>query len=472
MKIIRRTVFLLALINIALLYMHYSQLADASEDPAKKPKYSQEIEVINRTDKLIVRHHFSKLDSSRHEIILPVGSKDPTCFMQTESSCTRINENTTAFLEGEGDNQSISYIIPKQGELGSRKLFKAPFASLRNERPMSTVLHITDETDNGGMWINGLKLVGSKKMDMIEYSLFTGRGQVTDLYWQRIALPLTYEGEHISIYGNGADASLVAEMTDNLKQLKVDHLDMVFDGKSKALESDRMIITTGNQSSVYIEAVRKSIRTQYSIPSNEYITADLVASILLGKPAGGKKSNAAYAELQDELTHSQSDSLKSDLEKKSGSKVDAVALDDMIGLSTGKKTSFVQKNVETNYPLLFEESREVLVGGESVEGLNVIVKGGRTLYPAEKVLSQLGYIVSSNNRSIYIEDDTEKLRFSLRDPFYVINEKRYTLRETPFKMIGDDYYFEEDALRRIFQLSIQKSEDVITVTSLKRGNSE
>lgn len=472
MKIIIRTVFLLAIINIVLLYMHYSQLADASEDPAKKSKYSQEIEVINRGNELIVRHHFNKLDASRHEIILPVGSKDPSCYMETESACTRINENTTAFLEGDGDKQSISYIIPKQGELGSRKLFKAPFASLRNERVISTVLHITDETNSGGMWISGLQLVGSKKLDMIEYSLFTGTGQVTDLYWQRNALPLTFEGSHISIYGNDADAGLIAVMTRNLEQLKADHITMVFDSTSKPLESDRIIITSGKQSSVYIEAVRKSIRTQYNVPSNEYITADLISSLLLEKPAGGKKSNAAYQELVSVLTPAQSISLKSDLEERRGTKIDAIVLDEMIGMSTGKHTSFVQKNVETVYPLLFEEPRDVLVGGESVDGLSVIIKGGRTLYPAEKVLGQLGYAVSSNNRSIYIENETDKLRFSLRDPFYVLNETRHTVRETPFELVGEDYYFEEDALRRIFQLSIQKSDDLITVTSLKRGNYE
>lgn len=472
MKIITRTVLLLAIINIALLYMHYSQLADASEDRQQNSKYSQEIEVINRADKMIVRHHFRNLNVGRHEIVLPIGSKEPTCYLENELSCTRLNENSTAFLEGEGDTQSISYTISKESALGSRKLFKAPFASLRNESPTSTILHITDETNNRGMWISGLQLVGSKEMDMIEYSLFKGKGQVTDLYWQRNAQPLTYSSDHLSIYGEATDAVFVKEMTDNLERLKTDHIDMVFDGTNKALESDRFMITTGNQSSVYISAVRKAIRTHYKIPSDELITADLVTSILVGKKAGGKKSNAAYAELMAVLTPSQTVALTTTLEDKRGSKVDAATLDEVIGSIIGKGTSFVRKNKESVYPLLFEESRAVVVGGETVEELNIIIKDDRTLYPINKVLTRLGYEVSANNRSIYIENDMDKLRFSLRDPFYVLNEKRYTLRESPFERIGDDYYFEEDALRRIFQLSIQKSDDTITVTSLKKGSSE
>ena len=91
------------------------------------------------------------------------------------------------------------------------------------------------------------------------------------------------------------------------------------------------------------------------------------------------------------------------------------------------------------------------------------------LYPADKILGRSGYSFSSNESSIYIENDSLKFRFSLRDPFYVLNDKRYELREKPYAIIGNEYYFEEDALRRLFQLSIQKNEESIVVKSMLGG---
>ncbi len=92
-----------------------------------------------------------------------------------------------------------------------------------------------------------------------------------------------------------------------------------------------------------------------------------------------------------------------------------------------------------------------------------------SLYPANKILTRNGYSVSSNKSSIYIENGSEKFRFSLRDPFYVLNDKRYDLREEPYVFIGDEYYFKEDALRRLFHLSIQKNAEAIIVKSLMGG---
>ena len=64
-----------------------------------------------------------------------------------------------------------------------------------------TLFHMTDETGIGGLWVNGLKQVGTKKMTNINYSLFRGKGEVKDLYWQRNNLPVLYAGDRLSVFG-------------------------------------------------------------------------------------------------------------------------------------------------------------------------------------------------------------------------------------------------------------------------------
>lgn len=472
LKIIIRTIVLLVIVNIALLYIHYSQLADASGKTVKESRYVQEIEVINRAEALIVKHHFRELNSNRHEIVLPVGSTNLTCFLENETSCKRINENVTAFLEGEQSEQSISYEIPKDGPMDTRKLFKEPFASLKNETPIATTLHITDETGIGGMWLSGLQLVGNKKMELIDYSLFKGQGQITDLYWQKNAVPIAYKGKYLSVYGDRVDEKLVDELDSDFSDLKVHHLDIVLDKSGDTLKSDRFILSNEPVSALTNEVLEKGVRSQFRIPEVESFSANLLASILLEAPTGTTKTKEAYVSLRSVLSEKQFTTLKTQVNENRGNTIDAAAIDKMISQISGMSTSFVQKNIEGNYPFLFEDSRVVELGGKVQEDLRVIVKDKQTFYPIEQLLTSFGYKVSANDKSLYIESASEKYRFSLRDPFYVLNEKKYTLREAPYELFGEDYYFDEDALRRLFHLSIQKSENTITINSLTGGKTE
>ncbi|GEN82133.1 hypothetical protein SLU01_04450 [Sporosarcina luteola] len=472
MKIIIRTVILLFIMNLALLYMHYSQLADAKGDSEEVLQYVQEIEVINRKDSLIVRQHFRKLDSRRHEIILPTEGKEFTCFMDTDSSCSRINDNVTAFLEGDEDRQSISYEIPKSDSMVNRKLFKEPFAALKNAVPVSTMLHVTDETGIGGMWVSGLEFVGSKKMNMVDYSLFKGEGQVTDLYWQHTELPIAYKGSNLSILGQPVDEESAAQLNNDLMALNADHLIIAIDPKGKQLQTDRFIITNQKLSAIANTVVEKGVQSQFVLSTAEDLVANLITSILIDSPAGKESARRAFGELKENLTVDQYEALRNLVSAQRGAPMDAVKLDGLIGEVSGFKTSFVQQNSIRKYPFHFEDNRPAVINGELQEDVQIVVKDGRTLYPAKQVLTANGYTVSSNERSIYIESEAEKFRFSLRDSFYVLNEKKYTLRDFPFELIGDDYYFEEDALRRLFHLSIQKHEDKISITSLVEGESK
>ncbi|WP_252503701.1 hypothetical protein [Sporosarcina sp. Marseille-Q4943] len=466
MKIILRIVGLLVIMNSALLYIHYSQMADASGTKGKEYLYNQEIEVINRADALLVRHHFHNLDEGRHEIILPAESRNRACFLETATSCTRINENITAILEGEQSRQSISYEILKSGNLESRKLFKEPFAALRNAKPDSTILHVTDESGVGGMWVSGITLIGAKEMDMISYSMFKGNGKVSDLYWQRKKLPQAFRGDRLSIYGDSFDAELAEQLDSALLKLNAQHISIVTDPNGKPLQASRMLITQKKTAEMLDEVLDRGVRTLYAISEKDKLVSGLIASISTDTPSGTNKSKAAYESLQSSLTAKQYEMLKSRLADMQGQRFDAAELDNLIGEVCGWKTSFVEKNKDGDYPFVLEDTRTIRMNGEDQEDIQVVIMDRQTLYPANKVLTRNGYSVSVNESSIYIESATEKFRFSLRDSFYVLNEKRYELREKPYVLIHNEYYFEEDALRRLFHLSIQKNEDTIIVKSL------
>ncbi|MCM3742729.1 hypothetical protein M3193_01125 [Sporosarcina luteola] len=472
MKIILRIVGLLVILNSVLLYMHYNQLADASGTPAKEPRYIQEIEVINRTDALYVRQHFHNLDGGRHEIILPKESRNASCYLEIETSCVRINENATAILEGEENRQSISYEIPKTEKMASRKLFREPFASLRNARLDSTILHVTDESGIGGMWVSGLELIGSKRMDMVDYSLFKGNGKVSDLYWQQKELPQTYKGRRLSIFGDSIDTAIADQINSELAKLNIGNIIILLDKKGEPLQTQRFFSTQLEETELSDLVLERGVRSKFAISDRERLVAGLAASISIDAPTGTNEAKKAFEVVKHSLSADQYERLRSRLAEKQGERLDAAELDNLIGEVCGYKTSFVQKNSIGEYPFLLEDTRMITMNGQAQEDIQALRMDKNTLYPANKVLTRYGYSLSANDSSIYIESAEENFRFSLRDPFYVLNGKRYELREKPFIFIDNEVYFEEDALRRLFHLSIQKDEDTIIVKSMTGGESK
>jgi hypothetical protein len=247
---------------------------------------------------------------------------------------------------------------------------------------------------------------------------------------------------------------------------------IVMDPKGKPLQSSRFLITQLKATELPDVVLERGVRSMYAIPEREHLVASLVTSISIDTPTGTKDAKAVFTSLKSSLTANQYEMLRSLLTEKYGDHINAAVLDELIGDVSGWKTSFVQKNNERKYPFVFEDTRTVYMNDEAQEDIQVLILDKLTLYPANKILTRNGYEVSANESSIYVENEKEKFRFSLRDPFYVLNEKRYELREKPYALIGDEYYFAEDALRRIFHLSIQKNEETIVVKSLLGGDSK
>ena len=200
MKFMVRTFVLLLIVNGFLLYMHFNESGQAIDLEEAELTYSQEIEVTNRPNVLFVRHHFSNLSEGRYELVWPDGSIDKSCSAKEMLACSRLDEKMTAFIEGEATSLTLEYVIPKNESVELNAIFNEPFVFLKNAPITSTTFHMTDETDIGGLWVNGLKLIGTKKLENVSYSFYQGTGKVTDLYWQQNELPLLFSGDTISLW--------------------------------------------------------------------------------------------------------------------------------------------------------------------------------------------------------------------------------------------------------------------------------
>lgn len=467
MKFIVRTMILLLIVNGLLIYMHYYQAVGADSKELSVATFTQEIEVVNRPDALHVRQHFSGLSDARHEIVWPKASTNRTCYLADATSCNRLDENTIAFLEGDNERQSISYEIPKKGPMKQTALFNEPFAGLHGSSASYTLFHMTDETGIGGLWVNGLERVGAKKMTNINYALFRGKGEVKDLYWQRNNLPVLYAGDRLSVFGESGNTEQLGEVDKVLKAIDANHSTIVIDDTRPAVNATRFIVSkNADVDKVSFRLLRESMYARFIMPKNERMTAELVASILGETPIGLGKSRKAYQVLTESITVEELEEFKKMLNNMTGQELNASVLDALAGEVTGFKTSYFTKNIHDDtaaHPFLIEDPREIKFDGASTADIRIILKDGKTLYPAKKILNLAGYTITSNERSIYVENSIRKFRFPKKELFYVYNEQKYDVVTMPFEVLEGDFYFEESWFKRLFLLSIEKTADTVDI---------
>lgn len=469
MKYLLRAVAVLLLVNTILIYMHYKQAGEALAKEDAHLTYVQEIEVVNRPDALYIRHHFRNLSEDRQEIVWPATSVNRSCYLEEAISCDRLDGNVTAFLEGENDSQSISYKIPKEGSMQKNALFHEPFATLHGMKAAFTSMHITDETAIGGIWVNGLECVGQKKMDSIDYMLYRGTGEVLDLYWQQHELPLVYQGGALSVFGVGVEADRFGEVDKALQAVGADHSTIVIDNENPAMNTARFMISSLSKVDQVSDRIfTNHMHSRFSI-SGAAETVEVIASIMSGKPVGTDSTRHMVQTFFDTLSEEESKQFRELLEAREGQAVDAAVLDELVLEVTGFKTKYFSRNMQDDsvrYPFLFEDPREVALEGEVLPEVQIILKDGMAYYPAKQLLSGVGYDVTSNERSIYIENALRQFRFPKKELFYVYNDRKFNVVTMPFEIIDKEFYFEESWFKRLFLLSIDKSGETIQIVPI------
>ena len=245
-----------------------------------------------------------------------------------------------------------------------------------------------------------------------------------------------------------------------LRVLDTDHSTIVIDNESPAIDSSRFVVSGVSEIDRVSDRIfTNHMHSRFSISDNVG-TAEVIASILSGKPVGTNSARHIYQTFTETLTESETEKLKELLKVREGQAIDATVLDELVEEVTGFKTTYFKRSLQDNsarYPFLFEESRQVSLEGEVLPEVRIILKDGKTFYPAKQLLTIVGYDVKSNERSIYIENELRQFRFPKKELFYVYNERKFNVGTMPFEMLDDEFYFEESWFKRLFLLSIDKS---------------
>lgn len=458
----------LAILIGTVLFMQFQVYSDEVGSVDKGYKYSQEIEIVYRGGSLDIRQHFKNLPKEELTIEWPRNSINPNCFIENEHSCARLSEDSKKFKEGETRAQSISYVIPLENGLQSRKLMKNVLATLKNGNVQFSTVHITTEQEIEGQWVTGLPLIGEQKLSLVNYSMFSGEGPVKDLFWQDGGFRLQNEIGALSIYSKTPLKPGFYEKLQNVKFISEEHLAVINGTNVDGIEGSRMLFLPNiTVEKVQQKVIITQVETNYDFGESPHWLKEMVASFLTGTVFGSEKTKYVSATITSQMTDDQLAEWKERLREMEGKTLNTESLDALLSEVLGASTKYLTMNAQTNqpYPFLFNDPRKIYVNEEKQSDIQVVLKDAEVLYSADSLLKHLGYDVSIGENGYYVTSETRAFRFPNDSGFYVFNQRRYNTVSLPVKQVAGQYFIEESWLQRLFLVELKKSEERITITA-------
>lgn len=457
--------FLIVTNSVLLLFQYHAYSSELEED-GQVFFYEQEVEMKVKKDKIVIKQHFNNLPKEEVTVSWPIISENRSCDLDTSESCNRLTEDMTTFKEGNTSKQSISYEIPLVDGLKDGQLIQNFLVKLETGGVSFTSLHITDEVKRGGMWVSGLPVIGKTSLELIDYTLSLGAGDVQELLWQQEVLPIQYEDDYFTVYASNPLPDEVTNLLGELDFTNNEHLSVLFEENRNNIEATRIaFIQQKDIASIQQELIIKNIQARYGLTQDDQLIAEVLSSFLLEIPVGSAKSIWMYETLNNYLTSDQR--LKFQTALLNNKQTTAAKLDEILTDIIDLKTSFFVLNKQAgseNFPLLFEEHRPVYINELQHEEMKVLFRNGKVLYTAEPLLTTLGYTHNNTEKGLYVQNATRAFRFPIQEPFYVLNEKRYDAISEPFEVIGSQLYMEEAWMIRLFLLNIEKQDKRINIT--------
>lgn len=467
MKLAAGLFSILLFINGIMLTFQYHVYSNQLTEEDKTFYYDQDIEVVYHKNKFTIRHHLNSLPESQVRLNWPAKSVKKECGNKQTEKCNRLNKTKTSLNKGKTKEQTFVYTIPapSEGKLSGR-VIKNIFLSLNLGKSVHTTIHITDKKHSGGQWITGLPEVKSKNLKLIQYSMFSGNGPVTSLYWQKAKMKELFTNDQVTLYGNGHASDNLAQALKGLDIEGFEHV-AIIESKKYKKSGDRILFTSElNKKTLTEKYILSQMNQKYNFDMLPNWGPAVVASFLTERRVGSPKASKMVATLKDYMNEQQLKDWKTSLEDLQGKKITAGLLDDKLSSSLELKTSFFKMNAQNGNkvaPLLFEDKRPIYLNGLQQKNMQVILKDGRILYSVKPLLNKLGYSTKIGVHGFYAQSKERNFRFPMDEPFYVYNEHRYDLLSQPIVKYGSDYYIEEAWLVRLFIVDIEKSEKQINI---------
>lgn len=454
----------LMIIICAVVFWQWHVYSKDSDKPAE-PKEELSIIASVKVDanQLRVKQTFQGLDANRrYEALIPAQVSEIKCTDAGGKPC----EDGVAKLP-KGKDIQFEYMI-KTGS-GFSLLLNDWMVVLKDAAVTKSRIEIVDHYNRKGTWAAGLPLKGFKQTELLHYYVFEGVNSNPSLYWQEKPLFKLSGQKEIQYYTSQKDQAIYE--FDSLEILSGQHLSVVItDGQRSVLGNG--LLLAGNkltdkelERDMAIALLASKFETEMGM---EGFTLETLASLVIKQEPENAKSKTMAAELRNTLSAEETVDFITYFSEEEH--LDGNLLDEYLSSIRGMNTKFFLQNRQENqevYPLLFTDTRSVIVNEMESDELEVVVRGDKHLFPLVPTLGALGYKTNIGTDFTVMEfsSDTRNYHFNLKDKTFILNGQSFGLLENPFQYIHGEWYLEKYWFPGIFKVEITENDDSFILES-------
>ena len=460
-------IFFLVVVSGAILFIQWVGYEKTSK-AFHEAKVDQEIHIEHNEAGLFVKHTFTGLEAGEPlSVVMPATALKASC-EKKEGKCSFRGQS--ASIVPTGETLSIVYSM-KMPSFRIAFVLSDWSVKLREAKAEHTIIHFTEKKTREGMWFSSLSSPKVKKLDLIDYYLFQGKGQPGALYWQLKPLNYLETKGNLVVYGE-SESGLDRRQLDLIGEALVDRAAIIFTDKHPSYLSDRLMIVKDNRqlSGLTETFIKEEVLRDYRFKEGEEWLTYLIVSYKLGRPTGSEKLKTMYNRLNEQLTAEERNEWKQLLFRLTKEPITAEQLDRTLSKLKGLDTDFFAENKNENrrfHPLVFYEARSIIVNGNETK-IQAAIQDGQLFFPFSETLQALGYEVKklTDGKSLLVRREYDTYRFYPDQNRFILNEERYGLYENALQIYDGRLYISQKWLQKIFLVAIQ-SEKKIDVQDLE-----
>ncbi|MEI5906053.1 hypothetical protein WAK64_03080 [Bacillus spongiae] len=428
-----------------------------SNTQEKKPIVSQNILVHIQENSLSVTQRLSGMDVSK-ALMWPQQVQDVSCVTVDGEACRITDEGFVTTTLRNVDEFILTYHLNKSEKTSLMVdwLFKI------KERNIFTTIELSDSSEVEGNWFSNLPEVAKKQLDLVEYYQFEGVNSSPVLYWQPGSWVKTDINKQLTLFSNQSIEAI------GLPTIGGGHTTIIVDASLSSVHYPNFHVLSSLSE---IEDVAKLNKVAYLNErfnySDDWIKDFLLATLVQEVPSA-EKSQYAYHEFQYVFSDEEWDTWEKELSKWEDEVITPTVLDSITGkVLNGETEFFKQIAQQPNTDAVLMMKLPTVIQNKSKRSLPIssyMYKNER-LYPLRETLIQLDYSVKtlSSESSFLVQQKGKMYRFYDLRSYYILNEEEFSLADDSFFIWNDTLLIKEKALSNLFQLTIEKQPQAITI---------
>ncbi|UYZ23497.1 stalk domain-containing protein [Mesobacillus jeotgali] len=430
-----------------------------SEDRGKPAERKEETSIVTsvkvESNQLLVKQVFYGLESTRqYQAVIPAQAAEVKCTDSEENPCGD-------GLLPKGEKLQFEYIL-KTGP-GLSLLLNDWMIVLKEAAVNKTRIEIIDQYNRKGTWAAGLPLKGFKQTELLRYYVFEGVHSTPSLYWQEKPL-FKLNGQKGIDYYISKKEQVIYEF-DSLGTFSDNHLTVVITEDQRAIHGNGLLLV-GNM--LTDKGIERQLATAFLASKfgtdrgKEGWTIEALASLVTKQEPETAKSKAMARELANALTTEETAAFVTYFSKERN--LDVSLLDEYLSSIKGMNTKFFLKNSQkgqAGFPMLFTDSRSVIVNGNEKDELEVVIKGKEQLFPLVPTMAALGYKakIGTDFNAVELSSDNSQYSFNLKNKTFILDGQSFGILENPFQYLNGEWYLEKRWLHAIFKVQISESDE-------------